>query len=439
LKCVGRKERLEGRLEESEKVLERHETDRQSRIAQVESFADLGLATQALEDDSPSDARASDARASDARASDARASVELPETPWSPTRATDIGRQIRDVLRDAADSDAAWNAAQNELQEQFRSLEQSLLPTGVTPQFQTRDDLSIVTIPYQGVVCSPSELSRRLFEEVSHRETLITRRERELFEQRLIGDLAQTLHRNIREAHELCSRMNSEVESRPMSSGMRLRFRWHPDAEGGDELKAACASLLKKPSAMNDEYRAALGRFLQQRIAEARATDEVGTWQQHLADALDYRHWFTFEIQRETDGRWQRLTRRTHGTGSGGERAVALIIPLFAALAAYYQTADDAAPRMILMDEAFVGIDNEMRAKFMDLLVQFELGFIMTSEREWGCYPTMPALAIYHLSTRRGVDAILATRWVWDGNGCRRSDVHEPPRQTEMFAEVQDG
>ncbi|MDA1051590.1 MAG: SbcC/MukB-like Walker B domain-containing protein [Planctomycetota bacterium] len=214
---------------------------------------------------------------------------------------------------------------------------------------------------------------------------------------------------------------------------MRLRFRWHPISDSSEELTVACKALLRKPSAMSDEDRAALGQFLQQRIAEARSRDDVGTWQQHLADALDYRSWFTFDIERETDGRWQRLTRRTHGTGSGGERAVALIIPMLAALAAYYQSADRDAPRIILMDEAFVGIDNEMRAKFMDLMVQFDLDFMMTSEREWGCYPTMPALAIYHLSTRRGVDAILATRWVWNGNGRTQSDVHDRPRQLEMF------
>lgn len=419
--CAERKARLEGRLEESETILEGHENDRQARIAQVEAFADLGLAAQALEDNS---------------SLAEKAASELPETPWSPTRAVEIARQIRDDLRDTPESDSAWNTAQNELQEQFRALEQALLPTGVTPQFQTRDELSIVAIPYKGVVCTPSELGRQLYEEVSDREMLITQRERVLFEERLIGDIAEALHRNIREAHELCQRMNHEVESRPMSSGMRLRFRWHADPEGGDELKIACRSLLKKPSAMSEGDRTALGQFLQQRIAEAHAADEVGTWQQHMADALDYRRWFVFEIQRETDGRWQRLTRRTHGTGSGGERAVALILPMLAALAAYYQSADETAPRMILMDEAFVGIDNEMRAKFMDLMVQFELGFIMTSEREWGCYPTMPALAIYHLSTRRGVDAVLATRWVWNGNGRVRSDVHEPPRQQDLLAET---
>jgi hypothetical protein len=39
----------------------------------------------------------------------------------------------------------------------------------------------------------------------------------------------------------------------------------------------------------------------------------------------------------------------------------------------------------------------------------------MTSEREWGCYQTLPGIAIYQLSTRPDIDAIGLTRWVWNG------------------------
>ena len=411
--CAQERGRLEGKLGESRQMLDLREADRTSAISRLAALADQGLARQAMADAEPP--------------------FELPETPWSATRAAQLAKQMRAELSDVPDSDNVWDQSQNEMQVQFRGLEQALLPTGVTPQSQTHDEIAVVTVPFQGVVCSPADLARQMADEVRHREVLITDRERELFEQRLIGDIAQALHRNIRDAHELCTRMNQEVESRPMSTGMRLRFRWGAITDGSDELKVACKVLLRQPSAMNEDDRGALGMFLQQRIQEARSRDDAGTWQQHLADALDYRGWFTFDIERQTDGRWQRLTRRTHGTGSGGERAVALIIPMLAALAAYYHSADKHAPRIILMDEAFVGIDNEMRAKFMDLMVQFDLDFVMTSEREWGCYPTMPSLAIYHLSTRRGVDAILPTRWVWNGILCEQSDVHEPVRQQTLF------
>jgi len=40
---------------------------------------------------------------------------------------------------------------------------------------------------------------------------------------------------------------------------------------------------------------------------------------------------------------------------------------------------------------------------------------VMTSEREWGCYPEVPGLAIAQLSRVDGVAAVLVTHWEWDG------------------------
>ena len=58
----------------------------------------------------------------------------------------------------------------------------------------------------------------------------------------------------------------------------------------------------------------------------------------------------------------------------------------------------------------------------MELLGAFDLDFVMTSEREWGCYPTVPAVAIYQLSSRTGIDAVGLTRWVWNGRERVRAD-----------------
>jgi hypothetical protein len=158
-----------------------------------------------------------------------------------------------------------------------------------------------------------------------------------------------------------------------------------------------------------------LGAFLQQQIQAVCSDFEGASWQESLAEALDYRKWHRFVVERYQDGVWKRLTQRTYGTGSGGEKAVALTLPHFAAAAAFYRTASPQAPRLILLDEAFVGIDADMRAKCMGLIDTFDLDFMMTSEREWACYPTLPGVAIYQLSTRPGIDAVGLTRWVWNG------------------------
>jgi hypothetical protein len=174
-----------------------------------------------------------------------------------------------------------------------------------------------------------------------------------------------------------------------------------------------------------------LGLFLQQQIEAVHSTIEGAGWEESLAEALDYRKWHGFGIERFQDGVWKRLTERTYGTGSGGEKAVALTLPQFAAAAAFYRAADPLAPRLILLDEAFVGIDADMRAKCMGLIHIYDLDFMMTSEREWGCYPTLPGLAIYQLSTRPGIDAIGLTRWTWNGS---RRDLAVAAKREEIFS-----
>jgi hypothetical protein len=64
-----------------------------------------------------------------------------------------------------------------------------------------------------------------------------------------------------------------------------------------------------------------------------------------------------------------------------------------------------------------------MRAQCMGVLAQFDLDVVMTSESEWGCYTTVPGLTIYHLTAMPGIDAVAATRWVWNGRERRQTDV----------------
>ncbi len=195
---------------------------------------------------------------------------------------------------------------------------------------------------------------------------------------------------------------------------MALRFQWLPLEEGPDGLAEARERLLRPSYAWSPEDRDALGRFLQARIHAVREEMPGATWQEQLAQALDYRSWHQFAIQRRQDGRWTRMTRRTHGTSSGGEKAVSLTLPLFAAAAAHYHGSPE-APRLIMLDEAFVGIDSDMRRNCMGLLAAFDLDVMMTSEREWGCYDTVPGLSICQLAADPGSDCVATTCYVWNG------------------------
>lgn len=141
---------------------------------------------------------------------------------------------------------------------------------------------------------------------------------------------------------------------------------------------------------------------------------------------MDYRRWHRFSIEREQNGKWTKLTRRTHGTGSGGEKAIMLTIPQFAAAAAHYHAIPH-APRLILLDEAFVGIDADMRGKCMGLIRHFDLDVVMTSEREWGCYDSIDGLTICQLATHPSSKAIAVSHWRWNGRVREKFDVESRP------------
>lgn len=349
------------------------------------------------------------------------ADAPVDDRTWAPGPAVRAARRVNDVLADVSAEDADWERVQRGLHERFTSLEQTLLPHAIPPAANIDDSLFVVTATFQGRMASMPELHEVLSGEVSHRRNILDAREREVLENHLVGEVATQLHELIRRGETLVAGMNDELAARPTSTGMRLRFAWRPRPDGPELLADARRRLLAADHVWSNDDRAVLGTFLQARIREVREADEAGTWQEHLTRALDYRRWHLFAVEREQDGQWVRLTRRTHGTGSGGEKALALTIPQFAAAAAHYRSAGEHAPRLIALDEAFVGIDGDMRAKCLDLLVRFDLDVVMTSEREWACYPTVPAIAICQLSTRPGIDAVGVHRWVW--NGRDRLDV----------------
>jgi uncharacterized protein (TIGR02680 family) len=348
---------------------------------------------------------------------------------WSATAAVEIARELEKQLQARVEiSPSAWDRATTTLQGAVQELTSALSAHGYRPSTRRAAEVLVVTIIYQGCELDPSKLVATLSDEISSRERILDEREREILENHLIVEVAHHLHDRIRSGERLVATMNREIESRPLSTGMRFRFKWMPRSE--PELVEARKRLLAAQGVWSPADRKAIGSFLQQRIQDERASSETGTWFDHLQKALDYREWHEFQIERMQNDQWKRLNRKTYGTGSGGEKAIALTLPQLAAAAAHYSSASKLAPRLILMDEAFVGVDSDMRAKCMGLLVAFELDFVMTSEREWGCYDTVPALAIYQLVTRPGVDAVHETRWVWRGGHFGRDDgeqLERPP------------
>ena len=86
---------------------------------------------------------------------------------------------------------------------------------------------------------------------------------------------------------------------------------------------------------------------------------------------------------------------------SGGEKSAAIHLPLFAAANALYSSAKDHCPRMIALDEAFVGIDERYKPDLFGLAVKFDLDLFMTGHDLWVTTATVPMIAHYDMLPRQ--------------------------------------
>lgn len=389
--AVRARGRAEGQLETLREQLGPVTAERAAAAESLRRFAATGLLTVAL--------------------------PELPtpdtETPWAPDPAVRLARQVERELAEVADDDTAWERVQRRVTEEFKTLGEILSRHGNTASAQLLDEGIVVDVMFQGRPCTVPQLVAALSAEVTERRRLLDEREREILENHLVNEVASTLQELISAAEAQVARMNAELAERPTSTGMRLRLLWQPADDGPAGLAAARERLLRQTSdAWSEDDRTAVGAFLQARIAEVRAENTAGTWLEHLTEALDYRGWHQFVIQRHQNGQWRSAT----GPASGGERVLAASVPLFAAASSHYASAGNPyAPRLVTLDEAFAGVDDDSRAKCMGLLAAFDLDVVMTSEREWGCYPEVSGLAIAQLSRTDDVPAVLVTPWEWNG------------------------
>jgi len=401
--------RGEQKVQDADATLRDRADTRQRAIAQLQGFAATGLLSAALPDAEMPDLRA----------------------PWTIEPALNLARRTEQALAQVADDDEAWTRIQSQISHDYGELGRALTALGQQAQADTSDYGMVVNVIYQNRPERPDQLSTRLDAEITQRRELLTARERTLLENHLQAEIAAAVQQLLQATERHVDAINRELHKRPTSTGVKFRLLWQPLPEGAEGapvgLEAARKRLLNTSTDLwSAEDRRVVGEMLHQRIAAERLKADAagGSLLEQLAQALDYRRWHRFRVQRWQDGQWRPLS----GPASSGERALGLTVPLFAAVSSYYSQGSYAhAPRLVLLDEAFAGIDDAARAHCMGLIHEFDLDFVITSEREWACYAELPGVAICQLQRREGVDAVHVSRWTWDGRARRRED--DPDRR----------
>ena len=256
--------------------------------------------------------------------------------------------------------------------------------------------------------------ARRIDERAKDQAILLEDRERKVLEDELLASLASQIHTRVVAARDLTRNMNADTRSKPMSSGISIGIRWAQSDKITDAQRAA--SRLLDRDHPGPERLAELRAVLRDMIREYRAAHPRATYREALGAVLDYRGWHSFELVLITPGEGeQRLTRAKHSVMSGGEKSAAIHLPLFAAANALYSSAKDRCPRLIALDEAFVGIDERYKPDLFGLAVKFDLDLFMTGHDLWVTTASVPMIAhydLYHDKVTRTTSALLL---LWDG------------------------
>ena len=294
---------------------------------------------------------------------------------------------------------------------------------------------------YQGVRIPFGRLLVHLEEEIAELKDLIKAGDRELFEDILANTVSRKIRGKINSSNAWVEKMNSLMGAMNTSSGLKLNLRWRSrTAETEDQLDTKeLVELLKKDyRLMREDEAAKLSAHFRSKVEEARrhARDSGGmiSFYQVMKETLDYRKWFEFQLFFQKGGeRVKELTNSVFGTFSGGEKAMAMYVPLFSAVVAKYQGGRPDAPRLISLDEAFAGVDNRNIRDMFRLMAEFEFDFIINSQVLWGDCDTLDALAIYQLLRPENAKFVTVMPYLWNGHArVMLEDESEMEKQAEL-------
>lgn len=263
-----------------------------------------------------------------------------------------------------------------------------------------------------------------IVDEIETNESLLRETDRQLFEEIIMRTLGNKLRSKIFRAEKWVSSMNQLMSRRDSSSGLTFQLQWKPKpAETEDQLDTrelvsilrADTSILKVEdfNKVTEHFRSKV-----EQAQKAMQYDMDGhTFHQIIKDVLDYRQWFEFKLFYKKEGENRReLTNRAFDRLSGGEKAMAMYIPLFSSVYSRYQSASPDAPYIISLDEAFAGVDDRNIRDMFKLMEELGFNYIINSQALWGDYDTVPSLSICELVRPGNASYVSVIKYIWNGS-----------------------
>ena len=254
---------------------------------------------------------------------------------------------------------------------------------------------------------------------------MIQQKDRELFEDILSQTISHQLTDRIAESRNWVKDMSNLMKELDTSMGLSFSLEWKPrSAENEVELDTAELEqiLLRDRDLLTvEDIEKVAGHFRSKiRIEKMKLEEEGGliNYMELVRDALDYRKWFEFKMfYRRGEENKKPLTNAAFNRFSGGEKAMAMYVPLFAAVNAQYKKTDyEEHPRMIALDEAFAGVDDKNISSMFELVHKMDFDYIMNSQSLWGCYETVKGIRIAELHRPMNSQIVTVIRYIWNGH-----------------------
>ena len=326
--------------------------------------------------------------------------------------------------------DSTLNQCQLDLQAQFQN--HRIVLQDYSPSYRSVLPEELADIPGRLELLARIQGRRAGFQElvdyiggaIAELQQLIQEQERTLFEAIMINSITKTIRRHIRTSREWVQRMNTAMSAMNTSSALRLSLQWKGrKAENDQELDSRELITLLETDAqiMKPQDQQRLAGHFRNRLAAARKEAEKEENQQSfhqiMQEVMDYRRWFEFTIlYQRGDEKKKELTNSAFYSFSGGEKAIAMYVPLFSAVSAKYSMARPDAPQIIALDEAFAGVDENNIDGLFKLIENFRFDYIMNSQVLWGDYPSVKHLRIAELYRPDGVHYVTVMDYQWNGS-----------------------
>ncbi|MFS0823932.1 TIGR02680 family protein [Bacillus sp. 1P02SD] len=281
----------------------------------------------------------------------------------------------------------------------------------------------VIQMEYRGQRVNPYYVSSALKKELEEQKGWLDEQDRQLYEDIIVNTVGTILRNRIQRAQQWVKEMDRIMAERDNSSGLIFSIAWKPltaESENEMDTKELVQLLQRNSKFLSEDDLNKITKHFQSRIAKAKELiqlrNEGSTLHQVLKEVLDYRKWFTFVLSFSRVNEPKReLTNNAFFKFSGGEKAMAMYIPLFTAAYSRYKEAGDMAPYIISLDEAFAGVDENNIRDMFEVVEQLGFNYIMNSQALWGDYDTISSLSIAELVRPKNADFVTVIRYQWDG------------------------